>query len=565
MEFKATTFEIAKDIELTAEVAYYQGNPICKLKTVVLRYCGEVYDTIDGKSTFSKLLIMNITDSIYVVELINYLSRCSNGFNLFDVYAVDVADKEAKDLHRYTFGNMTDVIDPRARENQNIEDFDTALAKRYNECYDTSRRKFTKSALVEHMNPKFKYVNTNFDFDYIPIYGYVNASGVVSKTAEPYVHLAVVFNILAHQDRFALINNQEAISSFNTIMEAEELKISAEDLNLAALKRMTEKKRFYKQKLNEEKAAHEETKRMRDEIMERFDKSEKQNAMLIEIVKDKDGKIDELKSLLLQEHGTLLETQQDVKDILRISNAQSRDMYKVKSKMNDLATVVNGLNASNYCGSKETVFMFWLYLSEEKPSPNYTKEIPKNTIWLYSQIREDTNTDLPSDADVVFKANIVSRAIYNELMSDTKDLVKDTYYRNILIDITVAHEFVERLHNLMIAKGIHPETYNIKILDDEIETMKEKQRILDEREEIERHEIEIRQQIIDSRNCYIYFMNRYRKLYNVIDGELVDTLDATLPFFVRIGAGGRNIEKMKITTLEHSSYNDSGDRRIKYE
>ena len=178
MEFKATTFEIAKDIELTAEVAYYQGNPICKLKTVVLQYCGDVYDTIDGKSPFSKLLIMNIIDSIYVVELVNYLSRCSNGFNLFDVYAVDVADKEAKDLQRYTFeneedivltdarenqntedlqrytfGNMTDVIDQRALVNQNTEDFDTALAKRYNECYAISHNhSYLINSLMKNIN-----------------------------------------------------------------------------------------------------------------------------------------------------------------------------------------------------------------------------------------------------------------------------------------------------------------------------------------------------------------------------------------------------------------------------
>ena len=101
-----------------------------------------------------------------------------------------------------------------------------------------------KSKLISHMSPKFKHVNTNYEFNYIPVYGNVSPTGKVSSASELLLHLAVAFNVLAHQDRFPDINNQESIASFNVIMEAKEHGTTAEAINETKIKDMA----YYKAK-----------------------------------------------------------------------------------------------------------------------------------------------------------------------------------------------------------------------------------------------------------------------------------------------------------------------------
>ena len=166
MEFEEVTFHINKDIKLTAEVAYYRGHPICKTKTVVLEYFGEIFSSA-SRSSFSDRLIKDSMQDAYVVELVNYLSRIVNGCNYFEVYKNEVNDKKSEDLEAYTFGKLEDTIQLCAQPNQNINDFDGYLRKRYiSECY-TDDRKFNKNALIKHLNPKFKYLNADFNFSYI--------------------------------------------------------------------------------------------------------------------------------------------------------------------------------------------------------------------------------------------------------------------------------------------------------------------------------------------------------------------------------------------------------------
>ena len=118
------------------------------------------------------------------------------------------------------------------------------LSKTYNDCYDLNRRHMNKDKLISHINPKFKYVNSNYEFNYIPVYGYVSSSECLSRTSELLLHLAIVFNVLAHQDKFPDINNQESIASFNVIMEAKEHGTTAEAINETKIKDMA----YYKAK-----------------------------------------------------------------------------------------------------------------------------------------------------------------------------------------------------------------------------------------------------------------------------------------------------------------------------
>ena len=223
--FKRENFNIAKDIRLEADVAYIQGHPIVKTKTVVLYYRGVVFRANEYGKAFTNSLIMHITRPQYTVELINYLSRIINCDNLFEIY-VNNRNVEKYSLEELTFAN---------HENDNQGGPTLVDKSEYSEGLLDDHEQFILKELLRTMNSRFSRTFSSIEeLDYIPVYGYISASGKVDGNwkAEPVLHLAIVFNVLAHQDRFSGINNQEAIASFNTIMRSKRLNTTAESLNI---------------------------------------------------------------------------------------------------------------------------------------------------------------------------------------------------------------------------------------------------------------------------------------------------------------------------------------------
>lgn len=434
MEFSTETFHITENINLTADVAYFQGNPICKTKTIVLEYKGETFRAVDYGTTFNKLLIRNVLDPIYTVELINYLSRLCNKCNMFEIYNEEITTAKSKDLELYTFGKMEDIVQPRARLNQNINDFDGYLSHHYNLCYDSERRKFNKNQLVEHMNSKFTYVNKDFNFNYIPIYGYVNASGKASKTAEPYMHLAVVFNILAHQDRFALINNQEAVASFNVIMKAKQKNTTAVEINeneYNNMRKELEKLKKYKNKvdkrLHDLRHKHVDVLKRLDDAIEKLDAANDKLDNQTKQLQEANDKLTDMRSDIK----TLVEDQIEVKEALRTTN------IKFKKQM-DLYLPSTAITTAT---TKERLFVFFskelnqslrkqihLKHSIDAEYPDIEKdELILDTICCQS---EDLEKRLQ-----LHKYKINDKVIFNGEINNSLDLFK---YFNKYIPSTVA-------------------------------------------------------------------------------------------------------------------------------
>ena len=52
--------------------------------------------------------------------------------------------------------------------------------------------------------------------------------------------------------------------------------------------------------------------------------------------------------------------------------------------------------------------------------------------------------------------------MYESLTFELKPLTIDSFYRHILISYENAVPFIEKLNELILAKGIYPETYNIE-------------------------------------------------------------------------------------------------------
>ena len=222
--FKRENYNIASDIRLEADVAYIQGQPIVKTKTVVLYYRGATFRASVYGSEFRDALIKHITRPQYTVELINYLSRIINHDNLFEIY-VNNMNVERYTLEELTFANSENDKQGRPALLDKTE---------YSEGLLDKDSKFILSNLMKTMNARFSYTFPSIEeLDYVPICGYISMSGKLNGNwkAEPILHLAIIFNVLAHQDRFSGINNQEAIASFNSIMKAKRLNVAAQDLN----------------------------------------------------------------------------------------------------------------------------------------------------------------------------------------------------------------------------------------------------------------------------------------------------------------------------------------------
>ena len=264
-------------------------------------------------------------------------------------------------------------------------------------------------------------------------------------------------------------------------------------------------------------------------------------------------KVDELLSVCYQSDGKLDEANAKIDELLCYSEARDKDCILFKSKMNSLNNKISNLNASNF-DEDGTVIFIWTLFRSESMTISYNKPIPENAIWVYSSIREDKNKSIPDDAEVLFEANVVSRSMYESLVRELESMTIDTFYRHILISYENAIPFIDRLNELLAARGIHPETYNIDALNKEIETIKAKDEIKRKRALARAQQIAIRQRIIDEGNYYIYIFGRWRRLYNKNEEDLTTELTASKFFYVRTGAGGVNIEHIQTKTLEHARF-----------
>ena len=319
-----------------------------------------------------------------------------------------------------------------------------------------------------------------------------------------------------------------------------------------------------KQRCKQESKAHEATKAILANIQTQNAQLIEQNKHLIKDNKKKDKKIDELLSQGYQQLGMLEEAADERHALLAHDEARARDNKLIKSKLNVLCNKVSSLNASNFDEDGSVVFI-WVLFRSDSLVLNYTKDVPENAIWIYSQIREDKNKSIPDDAEILFEANVVSRSMYESLVRELEPMTIDTFYRHILISYENAIAFIEKLNELLDARGIHPETYNIETLSSDIETMKAEAELERKREERRVHQVSIRQTIIDEAKFYIYMYGRWRRLYNKNEEDLTTELTASKFFYIRRGAGGAIVERVQSRTLENSRFRAQGDPRINYE
>ena len=87
--FEVKRFTINKDVYFDIEIAYLEGHPIVKTKTLKLYYHSDEPEDMSARGPLARKFTMNGTDEVFAVNLLNYLCRLINGFNLFHCYVQD--------------------------------------------------------------------------------------------------------------------------------------------------------------------------------------------------------------------------------------------------------------------------------------------------------------------------------------------------------------------------------------------------------------------------------------------------------------------------------------------
>lgn len=101
-EFKRERFDINKNVYFTIEIAYFDGHPIAKTKTLKLYYHSKNAEEMSTQSALGKSFMMNGMSSQFAVNLVNYLCRLINGHNLYHVYANnDNSNDRAEEMNAY--------------------------------------------------------------------------------------------------------------------------------------------------------------------------------------------------------------------------------------------------------------------------------------------------------------------------------------------------------------------------------------------------------------------------------------------------------------------------------
>ena len=84
--FANEKFTINPDVYFTVDTTVVNGHRICKLKTLKIYYHGELFEMKLGKTSY-RYVIEHGLQSIFSVELVNYLNRFIFHENLYEVYS----------------------------------------------------------------------------------------------------------------------------------------------------------------------------------------------------------------------------------------------------------------------------------------------------------------------------------------------------------------------------------------------------------------------------------------------------------------------------------------------
>ena len=270
---------------------------------------------------------MMCLQSIFSVELVNYLNRFINHEILYDIYSNEL---KIEDLS----SNST-VLWPQHRDNQ--QDLSSFILHDKSNDYDSNRYKdglisdshFIKSELNKTRNSNFPTCYSNFDeIKNIPIFCYIHPSLATNQGNTVILcHIGYILEKLANYKRFPEFNTQAVISFMNVVNESIRTDNTVEKVNIVNLEIEMEKlkKKYLKKK---EKCKSLKTKV--DELMNEIKG----------LRTDVNNKVDEIKDLQLDVNNKseiIINQNNEIKDLQIDLNHKSLIIQKSISILNKTA------------------------------------------------------------------------------------------------------------------------------------------------------------------------------------------------------------------------------------
>ena len=170
--FTNEKFIINSNVYFTVDTTVVNGHRICKLKSLKIYYHGELF-VMNVKSIIYKYFIQYGLQSIFSVELINYLNRIINHESLYNIYSED-SKSEKIDSKMSVLGAQHRDFQQEISSFIIHDDLNEINTKRYkSEIFD--HRQIIKSELNKTRNPNYPICYSKFEeIKNIPIYCYIH-------------------------------------------------------------------------------------------------------------------------------------------------------------------------------------------------------------------------------------------------------------------------------------------------------------------------------------------------------------------------------------------------------
>ena len=601
--FELKHFTINKDVYFDIEIAYLEGHPIVKTKTLKLYYHSDKPEDMSAGGTLARKFMMHGIREKFAVNLLNYLCRLINGFNLFHCYVHDEIKTSKEELKSYISHEYEDL-----QEEKNMS-LNIVARTGYNA--QTGKFSFLEGLLDNDNHIKEKLLNEYHDkrlpevipdlkhLHFIPIWTYVNPTLAKSKSAVHICHLGFLLERLVHNDNYPEFNNAAALALLNITNESDETALDVETINENKYKHMVERKSFYKKAYKEEKTAHAETQAKLNIVID-------QNACLIKEVTSLHTENAQLMKVN-QEQNKTIQDQSTKIDLLINMNVDQNDkidtlidvQYNTKGEINDLhedikyqSKTIQLMDKSigwacheiGHISMRQTITdattdIIVLYTSMIKPIDKGRKpQAQDGEVWIASYVGDADNykePNIPEDAHELYRINANRLNSFKKMINahEVQPFILNVYDRSMLINEDQLDDFIDAVDHVLNEEGQFKSIKHLEYMHNEIE----KRKI--ERQRRKKHEeyIEFKRKVLATyQTPHIYLRARSRLVYiKEIEEEgrpsliplkdVDDEIAIKQKWWFRYGTDGINDEKLSKSSILSGKYSSIGDSRIKYE
>ncbi len=540
MEFKKTKFDITSNISLIVSLAYIHGHPIVETKKTKINYKGtiiEVNRENKNNEVLMNKLISKSLYSIFSIELVNYLNRLINGDNLYEVYVnnSNQADKP-EELIDYIFKPEKQCSSAGAL---NIE-------SKYIKDLMNKDRNIDLDLLDQHRNSKYPTCVHNFEeIEYVPICTYIHPTLAKNRGETVHImHLGLLFQLLTRIKGLPEFNTQASISALNSAMRSNQIGVTMETVNKSQYDDLVKENERLQGKLKKKQGKIDELKQIVVDIRT-------QNTNLQETINNQTAHIEELEDMLVN-----MQQNADVAD--RRNNEKLTQIANVGIAIHNQISTIQVKDIKQH----KTNDVLILYTSAEKPrDEDLRAHTPEGCVWIATfngQPRNFRYPNVPRDRVVIFESNSNRLDSFRSLLEKNnvaRFIRQTTPQRDILIRIDQQEEFLQVIQEELDRDDNYP-----VVNDLDVATL----------DQISNEEITFKRNLLEQYNPCLININRYkRRLYAEVNNELVLVEEMEHPetytWKYRYGPSGRLTANIDLNLLQHSRFTNELETRINYE